>query len=153
MARDVSGNQTTASAPASATTHTAAPLPPYTDFVASASTSVLGTASGSFTNTHADDGSSHSIREVESGGKPSSRYSQLEHRWTFSIASGITATVSANAWSGGSSDGDTFRFEYSLNGGSTWQTLFTVSSTSNTNTQSFQLPGNPSGSILLRVVG
>jgi len=152
VARDVSGNQTTASAPASATTHTAAPLPPYTDFVATASTAVYGTVSNSYTNTHADDGSSHSIREVESGGKPASRYSQLEHRWTFSIASGTTATVSANAWSGGSSDGDTFRFEYSLNGGSTWQTLFTVSSTSNTNTQSFQLPGNPSGSILLRVV-
>jgi len=152
VARDASLNQTAASAPVSATTQTPPPPPPAGDFVASSSTAVTGSVSGDYTNTHTDDGSTQAITEVLSGGKPNSRYSHLEHRWTFSIGSGATATVSANAWSGGSSDGDAFRFEYSLNGGSTWQAMFTVSSTSNANLQSFQLPGSPSGSVLLRVV-
>ncbi len=155
VARDASLNQTAASAPASATTQTPPPpisLPPYVDSVATSSTAVFGSVSGSYTNTRTDDGSTHAITEAESGGKPASRFSRLEHSWAFSIASGVTATVSANAWSGGSSDSDTFRFEYSLNGGSTWQAMFTVSATSAANVQSFQLPGNPSGTVLLRVV-
>lgn len=157
-ARDASGNQTASSAPASATTQTPPPPPPPPppapegDFVATSSTTISGSVSGSYTNTHADDSSTQAITEVLSGGKPNSRYSYLEHRWVFALGAGATTTVLANAWSGGSSDGDSFRFEYSLNGGSTWQAMFTVSSTSSSNKQSFQLPGNPSGTLLLRVV-
>jgi hypothetical protein len=113
---------------------------------------VAGTVSGSYTATHADNGSAQAITEIESGGKPNSRYSYLEHRWSFSISSGATATVYANAWSGGSGDGDSFRFQYSLNGGSNWSTLFTVTATGSSNLASFQLPGSPSGSVLVRVV-
>lgn len=93
-ARDASGNQTAASAPASATTD--AP-PPWVNFAALSDTAVAGSVSGGYTNTHADDGVAQSITETESGGKPASRYSYLEHRWAFSIASGATATVYANA--------------------------------------------------------
>jgi hypothetical protein len=113
---------------------------------------VAGVLTGSYTRTFSDDGSAQAITEVESGGKPASRYSYLEHRWNFNISTGASVTVYANAWSDGSSDGDSFRFEYSVNNGSSFQTLFTVSSTSGNNLQMATLPGTPSGSIIVRVV-
>ncbi|HET6566092.1 MAG TPA: hypothetical protein VFG52_11820, partial [Xanthomonadales bacterium] len=135
MARDSLGNQTTASAPASATTPTPPPLPPppspeYVNYAAQGDTLVSGSVSGSYVSTQTDNNQVQSIREVESGGKPSSRYTYLEHRWNFNISAGSTATVNANAWSSGSSDGDSFAFQYSLNGGGSWTTMFIVSSTS-----------------------
>ena len=136
---------------AAATGTTMAP-PPYTNFGASSQTVVAGTVSGSYTNTLDDDGLSQSVTETESGGKPSNRHTYLEHRWNFSISAGATVTVFANAWSGGSSDGDAFRFEYSVNNGSSFSTLFTVSATSSSNLQMADIPGAPSGSVIVRVV-
>ena len=126
--------------------------PPYTNYGAISQTAVSGTVSGAYTNTLNDDGSTQSITEVESGGKPSNRHTYLEHRWNFNISAGATVTVYANAWSDGSSDGDNFRFEYSVNNGSSFSTLFTVSSTSGSNLQMVAIPGSPSGSIIIRVV-
>lgn len=126
--------------------------PPFTNYGANGQTLVAGTVSGSYTNTFNDDGSSQTITEIESGGKPSSRHTYLEHRWNFNVSAGATTTVYANAWSGGSTDGDTFRFEYSLNNGSSFLTLFTVSATTSSNLQTAVIPGTPSGSIIIRVV-
>ena len=139
------------SAFAAATGTTLAP-PPFTNYGAISQTAVSGTVSGSYTNTLNDDGSSQSVTEIESGGKPSRRHTLLEHRWNFNVSSGAIVTAYANAWSGGSSDGDTFRFEYSVNNGSSYSTLFTVSSTLSTNLQIAVLQGAPSGSIIIRVV-
>ncbi len=136
---------------ATASASTLAPAP-YTNYGANGETAVTGTVSGSYTNTLNDDGLSQAITEVESGGKPSSRYSYLEHRWNFNVSAGAMVTLYANAWSSGSSDGDTFRFEYSVNNGSSFSSLFTVSSTSNSNLQMADIPGSPSGSIIVRVV-
>ncbi len=61
-------------------------------------------------------------------------------------------TLYANAWSSGSTDGDTFNFQYSLNGGGSWTTAFTVSLTSTGNIQSFAIPGAQSGTIIVRVI-
>lgn len=152
LARDLAGNQTAASGTASATTDAAAPPPPYVDFVSSGETVVAGTVSGSHTSTHTDNGSAQNIRERESGGKPVNRHTYLEHRWSFNISTGVSATVYANAWSSGSTDGDTFDFEYSVNGGSSWNHLFNVSSTNSSNDQSVELAGTPSGAILIRVL-
>jgi hypothetical protein len=58
-------------------------------------------------------------------------------------------TVYANAWSGGSSDGDAFRFAWSNSSNGNFTTLFTVSSTSPGNLQSAVIPS--SGTIYVRV--
>ncbi|MGA9575488.1 MAG: fibronectin type III domain-containing protein, partial [Lysobacterales bacterium] len=126
--------------------------PSYTDFGANGQTVVAGTVSGSYTNTFNDDGLSQAITETKSGGRPSIRYSYLEHRWNFNIGAGSRVTVYANAWSSWSSDGDAFRFEYSLDNGSTFSTLFTVSATTNSNLQMADIPNAPAGSVIVRVV-
>lgn len=126
--------------------------PPYTNYVAVSDVAVAGTVSGTVVNTRVDDDSSQSITERESGGKPANRHTYLEHRWNFNVSNGVTVTVFANAWSGGSSDGDEFRFEYSLDNGNSFSALFTVSSTDSTNLQSGAVTGSPSGSIMIRVV-
>jgi len=126
--------------------------PSFTNYGASSETAVSGTVSGSVGNTMNDDGSSQSITERESGGKPANRHTLLEHRWNFNVSAGATVTVYANAWSGGSGDGDTFNFEYSLNNGGSFSSLFNVSSTASGNMQFAAIPGNPSGSIMIRVV-
>ena len=151
QARDVAGNTTAASPVASATT--SAPLP-YVDYVATGDSPVVGTVSGSYLNTNSDDGVTETITEVDSGGKPANRYSQLEYRWKFTVGTGVSATVFANAWSSApSTDADTFNFQYSLNGGSTWSAvLFNVSSTSTGNVQSASLPAGTSGAVMLRVI-
>lgn len=126
--------------------------PPFTDFVASSDSPVAGSVQGSVADTRSNNGSAQSITERESGGRKNRRYSYLEHRWSFSVSAGDTVTVYANAWSGGSSDGDSFEFQYSLNNGSSFSPLFTVSSTQNGNLQSAMIAGAPSGGILIRVV-
>jgi hypothetical protein len=152
LARDQSGNETGRSPIASATTAAPPPPPPYTNYGAISETTVAGTLSGSNTNTFSDDGSSQGITEIASGGKPANRYSYLEHRWNFNVSTGTKVMLYVNAWSSGSSDGDTFRFEYSLDNGNSFSTLFTVSSVLSSNLQMADIPGSPSGSIIIRVV-
>jgi len=153
-ARDQAGNMTNPAPNVTAVTMAAPPSPPpVVEVVASSDTAVAGVVSGSYSATQSDDAAFQSIREVASGGKPSKRYSYLEHRWNFSLGSSSSnVVVHANAWSSGSSDGDQFKFEYSVNGGSSWSTLFIVSSTSNSNVQTFAIPGAQNGSIIIRVV-
>ena len=139
-------------ATASATTDDPPPPPTSVDYFSTSGSAVIGSASGSHTNSHDDDSITQSITEQQSGGKPSNRYSYLEYHWSFNIGAGASVTVYANAWSEGSSDGDTFDFEYSLNNGGSFAPMFNVSSTSSGNLQSFELPGAPGGSILIRVV-
>lgn len=153
-ARDQSLNETTASNPASATTEALPPPPPppaYVNYTADSETVVAGSVSGSLSGTWADgDGSVQAITERESGGKPQSRYTYLEHQWNFSIGSGDMATVVVNAWMSGPNAGESFDLHYSVNGGN-FQWLMTVSSTDVNNLQMAALPGAPSGSITLRV--
>jgi hypothetical protein len=155
LARDQAGNVTSTSANASATTLAPPPPPPLPESsgtVASGETARTGTVTGTFSLTHANDGAAQRIMEKESGGKADKRYSYLEHRWTFSLPTSQAYVVHANAWSGGSADGDVFRFEYSTDGGRRWNLMFTVSSTSNSNEQTFALPGTQSGTLLVRVI-
>jgi len=152
LARDLAGNETARSAIASATTPEPPPPPLYTNFNAVGESTVAGTVRGNYASTFNDDGSTQDITEIESGGKPSSRYSYLEQRWNFNVGAGATVTLYANAWSSGSKDGDAFRFEYSVNNGNSFSTLFTVSSTSGGNLQMADIPNSPSGSIIIRVV-
>ena len=107
-----------------------------------------GAVNGSYAATTADDGNSQSITERESGGKRNVRYSYLSHSWQFSVTPGASVTLYANAWSGGSSDGDAFVFAWSSDN-SNFNDLFTVTSTADNNLQSAMIPA--SGTIYIRV--
>jgi len=125
--------------------------PPYVDYVAQSQTTSEGSVSGGYTNTHSDDGSVQSITEQQSGGNPRRRRSSLSHRWTFNIVAGNSTTLTADAWSSGSSDGDDFQFQYSSDG-SVYTNVLLVSSTSSGNTQVAALPANLTGTVYIRVI-
>jgi hypothetical protein len=147
-ARDQSGNETEASAAASATTDEP---PPYVDYTSDSDNPVSGTVSGTNSATYSDNGATQSITERESGGKPANRYTYLDHRWNFNVGSGAMVTVFAQAWMSGSNASESFDIEYSLNNGNSFSWLMNVSATSFDNMHSAEIPGAPSGSIILRV--
>jgi len=122
--------------------------PPFVDQVAEADLGGSGSVNGNYTNTHADDTVTQAITEVENGGKPSKRHSYLEKTWQFSVVPGSTVTLYANAWSSGSSDGDSFVFAWS-DDNSNFTDLFTVSSIDPANLQLGTIPS--SGTIYIRV--
>ncbi|MFC1740800.1 DNRLRE domain-containing protein, partial [Pseudomonadota bacterium] len=122
--------------------------PSQLDRFAEADLPSAGSVSGTFNATHGDDSAFQSITERESGGKKNNRYSYLSHTWRFTVAPGSLITVYANAWSGGSSEGDQFRFEWSSDN-SSFNHLFTVSTTSQSNVQSAVIPA--SGTVYIRV--
>jgi PKD repeat protein/murein DD-endopeptidase MepM/ murein hydrolase activator NlpD len=124
------------------------PPPSEVDYLAVADLPGAGSVAGSYVDTHSDGGATQAIQERQSGGKKSDRYSFLEHTWQFTVGAATTQTVIANAWSGGSADGDEFLFEWS-SGGNPYQPLFTVSSTSAANVQSALI--SATGTVYIRV--
>jgi PKD repeat protein len=128
-----------------------APPPAFVDQVASADLPSAGTVSGTYVATHADGGAVQSITERLSGGKPGKSYSYLSHTWQFSVAPGTSIALYANAWSGGSSDGDSFKFAWS-NNNSTFTDLFTLPTLAPNDTANVQSATIPaSGTIYIRV--
>ena len=91
--------------------------PPFVDQYATGQILGSGTVTGDYAATHAADGSEQSIRERESGGRKTGRYSYLEHTWVFAVQPGDGVTLSLIARQDNSSDGDTMLFAYSVNGG------------------------------------
>ncbi len=148
-ARDQAGNSTAPSTSASATT--AAP-PPFVDYNSLSDAPVAGSVSGTHSATHSDNGSTQSVTERESGGKKKNRYTYLEHRWNFNVGSGVTVTVHAQAWKSGSNANESFDLAYSTNGGGSYFPLMNIASTNSSNLQMANIPGAPSGSIILRVI-
>ncbi len=134
---------------ASATTD---PAPSTNDHFAESESTAFGTVSGSYLNTHGDDGQLESISEVSTSGKPSKRRSRLEHTWHFTVPLGKSLTLIANAWSGGSTDADEFRFDYSTDNGSTWNEAFTVTSTDTTNIQTKLLNAGATSTVWVQVI-
>ena len=129
---------------------TITPVAISVDALATGEVLVGGTISGSITDTYTDNGIYESITERESGGKPQSRYSYLDHKWVFNVVPGNLVTLYANVWSGGSSDGDSFIFAYSTDD-SNYFNIFTVNSTSPSNLVTINLPSSIQGTIYLRV--
>jgi len=124
--------------------------PPYVDYVATAQSTSEGSTSGGFSNTHTDNGTTQSLTEQQSNGNPSKRRSSLSHRWTFNITAGNSTTLSANAWSNGSSDGDFFQFSWSQDGVN-YTDAFVVSSGNDENLQMAILPAGLSGTVYVQV--
>jgi len=116
----------------------------YSDFP------VKGTVSGSYTDTHDLDGSVQTIDERSSGGKPSKRYSYLEHKWAFRVQSGAAMTLFAEVIASVSDDGDAFAFAWSTDD-IVYTTMFTVDDSS-APAQSYSLDPTTSGTLYVRVV-
>jgi hypothetical protein len=108
-----------------------------------------GTVTGTYSATQVDDGAAETIKEIQ-GGPRKNPYSYLQHTWTFNVAGGTKVTLFANAYSGGSGDGDAFNFSYSTDG-VTFAPLFTVTLTASTNIQSVDLPATTQGVVYIRV--
>jgi VCBS repeat-containing protein len=131
-------------------TITVNPVVTTVDALATSETLAAGTVTGVYSDTHQDDGIAESITEQESGGKPETRYSYLEHTWNFNITSGNIVTLYLNAWSSGSSDGDSFIFAYSTDG-VTYTDMFSVDSIADGAPLAYVLPPSTQGSVYVRV--
>jgi len=124
--------------------------PDFVDYTANGQIPVSGTVSGNFTDTQTDNNVSQSVSERLSGGKKQSRYSYLEHKWTFQVAPSAGFVFNLNAWSSGSSDGDSFVFAWSDND-SNYTDFLTIDSTSQTFTRAVVLPNTLNGTVYIRV--
>ena len=125
--------------------------PPFSDQHANGEIFGSGTVNGNYTNTHNDGNPVESIRERESGGKPSKRYSYLEHTWTFNVQPGNTITLFINAWTSSSIDGDEMVFAYSTNGGSFYTDILTINNILDNPLVAVPLPSDTEGNVRIRV--
>ncbi|HKQ60250.1 MAG TPA: thrombospondin type 3 repeat-containing protein, partial [Candidatus Polarisedimenticolaceae bacterium] len=84
---------------------------------ATSESTVFGTRTGSFANTLTSDDSVEALKEVlTTSGSQTTRFSRLEHRWTFSVPAGSRVELHVEGFRTTSPDGDNFRFEYSTDG-------------------------------------
>jgi hypothetical protein len=124
----------------------------YTDYYAMSETLTAGSITGTYADTWFDDGVVETIAEVESGGKPSRRYSFLEHTWRFNIGSGSVITLHANTFGDTSIDGDAFLFQYAINGGA-FVDAFELTGTNLTGWETWLLPSPAGGGTVdIRVI-
>jgi len=123
----------------------------YIDDLINADIPVKGKVTGNHLNTHESDNMYESITEVESGGKPSNRYSYLEHKWMIDVIGGNSVTFNVEAHHILSSDGDDFMFGYSTDD-STYTDIMTITKIVDDNTtQTCDLPNDLSGTVYIRV--
>ena len=145
---DTAGNEGTASDEANGTTDEASAVQDF----ANQDIPVSGTVSEDYTYTHDSDNTSESITEVSTRGRPSSRYSYLEHRWTIDVAGGTKVTFNVEAYHNANTENDHFEFAYSTDG-STYTDMLTVTKTEDDDTlQTCELPETLSGTVYIRVV-
>ena len=110
--------------------------------------------SGTFAATQSSNDTYEAITEVlSSGGSPSTRFSQLEHRWTVSIGSGSVRQLHVEGFRSSSTDGDDFRFEWSTNG-TTWNPVAMSSLPLSDDAIDLigTLPAGATGNVSIRVV-
>jgi hypothetical protein len=120
--------------------------------VANADIPVSGTMSGSYVDTHASDDVYESISERDGLGKPSGRYSYLEHKWTIDVTGGSSITFYLEAHRTANTEGDDFVFAYSTDG-SVYTDMVTVSKNADDDTyQTCELPSDISGTVYIRVM-
>jgi len=126
----------------------------FTDQHAVGESAVAGTVTGTFADTFESDNIRQMIDEEESGGNPSSRYSFLEHRWTFEITGGSRQEFHVEGFRTNSTDEDDFIFQYSEDGGGTWLPLSLASLPFSDNAIDLvgSLPATISGSVVFRVM-
>ncbi len=91
--------------------------PPYIDQFATADLPGAGSIAGDYRLTTTIDGTTQTITERESGGKPALRHSYLEHSWQFTVAPGSDVTLFVDGAASASTDGDVFEWYAAFNGG------------------------------------
>jgi len=111
-----------------------------------------GGISGDYTDTLNSDDTYEGISERESGGKPSKRYSYLEHKWTFDLSGSFnTINFYIEAYHTANSEDDDFIFAYSTNDASYTDILTVTKTIDDDNYQSAELSNTLSGTIYIRV--
>ncbi len=125
------------------------------DSHASAESNVFGTVSGTLADAQSSNNAYEAMTEVlTTGGNPSLRFSELEHRWTITVGAGSKKELHVEGFRSASTDGDDFRFEYSTNGGTSFTpvTMSSLPLSDNNIDLVGALPAGVSGSVLVRVV-
>jgi hypothetical protein len=113
---------------------------------------VSGTVAGTLADTASSNDARESITEVlSSGGSPSSRFSLLEHRWTFSVGSGSLKELHVEGFRSSSTDGDDFVFAYSTDGVSFTPLVLSLPFSDDQTERIATLPPGPSGTVTVRV--
>ena len=107
--------------------------------------------SGTLTSLHNDDGDWQVLREQHNGGKPASRVSSLDHRWTFELGSGVAQNLVIEGYRPANDEGDDFQFSISVNGGPFGSVLHTIDDAS-AQTVTIPLPVDVTGTVVVRVV-
>ena len=111
----------------------------------------IGVVTGSYLATQVSDDQYQLITETESGGKPSRRTSQAEHRWSFNVAALKTAQLSAEVAFDASLDDDSFLMEYRINDGA-YQSAFGIQPATNDQLYTHTLDTAEGGVLTLRIV-
>ena len=106
---------------------------------------------GTYASTHVSDDAYESIREVQSGGKPNTRYSLLEHVWTLAVPPGHNYSFAVEAHHTANSEADDFPFSWSLDN-ATYAPMVTVSKTADDDAaQAFVFPVDVTGTLYVKV--
>ncbi|MGH2652423.1 MAG: putative metal-binding motif-containing protein, partial [Actinomycetota bacterium] len=113
---------------------------------------VSGTVTGTHLNTQVSDNVYEQVREVESGGTPSRRFSFLEHKWTIPLVPGFLRTFRLEAYHTPNTEGDDMRFSYSVDNLNFTDMLVLTKTADNNAVDSFVLPQSLSGTLYVRVV-
>jgi titin len=121
----------------------------FVDSFAQSASASQGSMSGGVTATRNDDGTTQSLTESETGGKPANRTTRAQAVWQFDVPAGMSVTVLANAWVTGNMNEDAFDLEYSV-GGSGYAPLFTVDNGDTSASYSAMLPASASGAVTIR---
>lgn len=108
-----------------------------------------GNVTGGAADLLASDDTYQTLTEGSSGGKPSRRFSQLQHTWTFSV-SGSNPVLHVEAFHDPSADGDDFIFSYSVDG-INFVEVITVTGTSDQDQVQTASLGSVSGAVTIRV--
>lgn len=113
-----------------------------------------GSVTGTYLDTHTDNGVSQSIRERTSGGNPSNRISYMSHTWSFNVpGGGSSAALHLKAWHTANSEGDDFRVFYSTTSSSSGFTELGSNLINTTSPSNFVVafPTNVSGNVWIRI--
>jgi len=123
-----------------------------TDDLANSDIPVSGKVTGNYTDTHSSDNVYESIEETETLGKPSNRYSYLEHKWTIDVTGGDPVTFYLEAHHSSNTENDDFLFSYSFDDVN-YTDMLTVTKTSDDDSyQNYELPVGTSGIVYIRVI-
>jgi len=127
---------------------------PVTDVHGTSEQLVFGTKSGTLANTQTSNNAYEAIKEVLStGGSGASKFSRLEHRWTFTVGAGTVKQLHVEGFKSNSTDGDDFQFEYSTDGGASFTPVTLSLPLADDDTdRAAMLPGTLIGTVMIRVV-